>query len=131
MGAETINTIDAFTGASIGELDQSSKTLGGSSSFAYNMVGVAEDGAIYVGNLTTSGTLVEFILYRWDNETSPQAVVYGPANPGDTIAGNSRWGDTLAVRGSGTSTEVLLATRRHARSHLEPSPPISGFTMPL
>ena len=37
--------------------------------------------------------------------------VYGPANPGNTTAGGSRWGDTLAIRGSGINTEVLIATQ--------------------
>lgn len=107
----TINVIDAFTGAEVGTLDKSAETLGGSSRFIYNMVGVAEDGAIYVGNLSTSGNLVEFILYRWETETSEQVRVYGPANPGNTTAGGSRWGDVLAVRGSGVNTEVLIATQ--------------------
>jgi len=121
IGSETINVIDAFTGSSLGELDQSQKTLGGSSSFAYNLVGVADDGAIYVCNLTTSGTLVEFILYRWASESSLQERVYGPANPGNTTSGNSRWGDTLAVRGSGINTEVLIANRGTLAAMLKPT----------
>ena len=107
-GSETIEVIDAQTGASISQLDQSSRAIGGSTDFPYNMVGVADDGAIYVGDLTTSGALVEFILYRWENETNLQTRVYGPANPGNITSGNSRWGDTLAVRGSGLSTEILV-----------------------
>lgn len=120
-GSETINVIDAFTGAVVGELDQSARTLGGSANFPYNLVGVAEDGAIYVCNLTTSGTLVEFILYRWENEAAPQVRVYGPANPGDGSAGNTRWGDTLALRGSGTNTEVLIASRGTQAAILRPT----------
>ena len=111
IGSETINIIDAFTGAEVGQLNQDAKSLGGSPSFAYNMIGVTEDGAIYVGNLSTSGSFVEYVLYRWADESSLQTRVYGPANPGGTIVGGSRWGDTLAVRGSGTSTEVLIAAQ--------------------
>ena len=44
------------------------RTFGGSVSFVYDIVTVAEDGVIYIGNLTTSGTVVEFILYRWASE---------------------------------------------------------------
>src|SRR5436190_23339331 len=84
------------------------------------MVGVADDGAIYVGNLTTSGTLVEFILYRWESETNLQTRVYGPGNPGNTTSGNSRWGDSLAVRGSGLNTEVLIANRGNLAALLKP-----------
>src|ERR1051325_10868296 len=47
-GAESINVIDAATGTNVGQLDQSSRTLGGSSDFPYNLVGVDDDGAIYV-----------------------------------------------------------------------------------
>jgi hypothetical protein len=121
IGAETINIIDAFTGTNVSELDQSSRTFGGSADFAYDMVGVADDGAIYVGNLTTSGALVEFILYRWESETNLQTRVYGPANPGNTTSGNSRWGDTLAVRGSGINTEVLIASRGTLAAVLRPT----------
>ncbi len=111
LGAETLDIIEAATGISVGQLDQSQRTFGGSVSFVYDMVTITEDGAIYVGNLTTSGTVVEFILYRWASESAPQTVVYGPANPGNTISGNSRWGDTLTARGTGMNTEVLLATQ--------------------
>jgi hypothetical protein len=110
LGSETLNVIDAVTGNSITTLDQSSRALGGSASFVYNQVAVAEDGAIYVGNLSTSGTSVQFNLYRWADENNSQMLVYY-GNPGNTTAGGSRWGDTLAVRGSGMNTEVLLATQ--------------------
>ena len=116
IGSETINVVDAHTGAEVGSLDQSGRSIGGSANFAYNMVGVAEDGAIYVGNLTTSSTLVEFNLYRWASETNAQTVVFGPGNPGSLVPGNSRWGDTLAVRGSGISTEVLICNQDLARA---------------
>src|ERR1051325_2578139 len=112
LGAETINVIEALTGTNVGTLDVSSPAIGGSASFVYNMIGVAEDGAIYVGNLTTSSSSVQFNLYRWASETDPQTLVYAVGNPGSvTTGGNTRWGDTLAVRGSGTSTEVLLAAQ--------------------
>lgn len=110
IGAETINVIDALTGTNVSELDQSSRGTGGSASFTYNMIAITEDGAIYVGNLSTSGTDVQFNLYRWANESSPQALVYF-GNPGNTAVGGSRWGDTLAARGAGMDTEILVATQ--------------------
>jgi hypothetical protein len=122
-GIESINVIDAFTGAQVGSLDLSAATAGGASGFVYDQVAVADDGAIYVGNLTTSGTLVEFFLYRWESETSPQTLVYGPPNadPGNGTAGNLRWGDTLAARGSGLNTEILIASRGTVAAILRPT----------
>lgn len=112
IGSETINIIDAATGTNVGTLDVCCPTFGGSSSFIYNMVGVADDGAIYVGNLTTSGTLVTFNLYRWANEAGSQNLVYsGDPRNGNPATGNTRWGDVLAVRGSGINTEILIAPR--------------------
>ncbi len=113
VDAPTLSVIDALTGIYVGDLDQSSIYSGGAANFLYNQIGIAEDGAIYVGNLTTSGTLVEFNLYRWASEASPQTHVYF-GNPGNTTVGGSRWGDTMAVRGSGMDTEVLLATQNGA-----------------
>ena len=109
-GGETINVIDALTGADVTTLDQSHTATGGADGFLYDKIAIAADGAIYVGNLTTSGTVVQFNLYRWADEGSPQTLVFF-GNPGNTTAGGSRWGDTLAARGSGMDTEVLLATQ--------------------
>ncbi len=120
-GSETINVIDALTGAYIGELDQSWRTFGGLASFVYNCVAVAEDGAIYVGNLTTSATTVEFILYRWADEASMQSVVYGPGNPAGEIGSSTRWGDTLTVRGAGLDTEILISNRGNQMALLRPT----------
>ena len=74
------------------------------------MVGVADDGAVYAGNLTTAGTTTAFKLYRWANDSSN--TVPTVAYSGDPGAGNNqRWGDTLDVRGAGTNTQVILASR--------------------
>ncbi len=112
VGAETINVIDAATGAEIGALDTCCPAFGGSANFTYNKVGVADDGAIYVGNLTTSGSLVTFNLYRWADESSGQTLVFsGDPRQGNPGNNDTRWGDTFAVRGAGRNTEILLATQ--------------------
>ena len=91
--------------------------------FAVNLIGVADDGAIYAGNLTT-GTLgpPEFRLYRWANETSPQALVYAgdPSNLSTNIS-NWRWGDALTVRGAGTNTQVLITSHGGLAAILSPA----------
>jgi hypothetical protein len=122
-GVESINVIDALTGTNVGTLDLSATSLGGADGFVYDQVAVADDGAIYVGNLTTSGALVEYTLYRWESETSLQTRVYGPPNgdPGNGTAGNLRWGDTLAARGSGLNTEILIASRGTVAAVLRPT----------
>lgn len=121
LGAETINIIDAFTGTNVGTLDVSSPGLGGSTSFIYNMIGVAEDGAIYVGNLNTVSTLVTFNLYRWADESSPQTLVYFGDPRGGNPAANGRWGDSISVRGTNVNTEVLISSRGTQASILRPT----------
>jgi len=81
-----------------------------SGTFAVNMVSVADDGAVYVGNLTANGTTSPFRLYRWANDNA--ATVPTLAYSGDPFAGSAeRWGDTLDVRGGGTNTQVILSSR--------------------
>jgi hypothetical protein len=112
LGIESINVIDGLTGAYVSHLNLDATSLGGSSGFVYDQVAVGEDGAIYAGNLTTSSSSIQFILYRWASETDVETMVYGPGDPGNGAgSGNSRWGDTMAVHGSGMSTEVLLGTQ--------------------
>ncbi|HOX02128.1 MAG TPA: hypothetical protein P5555_07040 [Candidatus Paceibacterota bacterium] len=79
---------------------------------AVNKVAAAEDGAIFVGNLTTSATNVngEYYLYRYDSDSyyaMPSIAFVG--DPGAPNCPGLRWGDNLAVRGSGANTEVLIA----------------------
>jgi hypothetical protein len=74
------------------------------------MVGAADDGTVYAGNLTSAGSATPFRLYRWANDSAATAPTL--AYSGDPGAGNSqRWGDTLDVRGAGTNTQLILAAR--------------------
>lgn len=113
--------LDGNTGATLGTLNNGSTLAGGNAAFTLNLVGVADDGAIYVANLTssTATNFPQFRLYRWSSETDLQTIVYPPlivgfsADPsnGDTNSFQKRWGDTMTVRGSGTNTQVLIANR--------------------
>lgn len=101
-----IHIIDAADGTYIGELDNGSGVIGGGT-FLINKIAVADDGAIYVGNLVTSvSESSPFRLYRWADESSPPVPVFigNPSNGG----GGPRWGDSLDVRGSGADTEVIV-----------------------
>lgn len=105
----------------LGFLDAEGNTLVSGGTFPINLVGVAGDGAVYVANLTTSATS-PFKVYRWA-EASPEAVpavAYADTPqsqlglPVSTVANDYRFGDTFAVRGSGTNT-VLAAMSRTGR----------------
>lgn len=103
----TIYVLDAETGADLWTLNKTGISGG---TYALLLVGVAEDGAVYAGNLTTAGNTTAFKLYRWanDNSNTVPTTIYS----GDPGAGNSqRWGDTLDVRGAGTNTQIIVATR--------------------
>jgi hypothetical protein len=102
----TVNTIDALTGNDIGIMDVSSLTNGGT--MTLNQVRVADDGVVYGANFgTVNASMPQFTIYRWSDESSPSVIAYA-SDPG---SGNSQqWGYTLAVRGAGTNTQILLSS---------------------
>lgn len=103
----TIYVLDAATGADLWTLNKTGISGG---TYPLLLVGVADDGAVYCGNLTTAGTTTAFKLYRWANDNSNTVPTL--AYSGDPGAGNNqRWGDTLDVRGAGANTQILIATR--------------------
>ncbi len=128
-GGPQVLLLDAATGADGSELPESPgpRTLlntdlfgdgivtGGT--FPLNLVGAAEDGAIYAVNLATS-TAQPVRIYRWARAdiNEPVSLAYGESPlvelelPAD-VANDGRFGDTLAVRGGGTSTEIVLSSR--------------------
>ena len=106
-------------------------TGGGTNLITLNCIDVADDGAVYAANVgnASSGT-AEFMLYRWDN-SGPSAA---PVNLYSGDAGGQspalRWGDSLAVRGSDTNTQILLVNSTGvAGSVLSPNPghPVTDF----
>jgi hypothetical protein len=103
-----IVALDPATGAEKHFLNMSGVSGG---TFVMNMVRAADDGAVYGANLTTSATTTSYKLYRWENDDSNTVAVLSFAgDPGyGTAATGLRWGDNLAVRGSGAATQILLA----------------------
>lgn len=97
-GGTGVRILDGATGAEKGTLNVTGISGG---TFALNMVSVAADGAIYGANLVTDAAASPFRVYRWANESAEPTLVYS-GNPG---AG--RFGDSFAVRGSGSSTEII------------------------
>jgi hypothetical protein len=107
-----IVVLDAATGAEKHRLrttgaDELPVFFGGT--LLLNMIGVADDGVVYAGNLVTDGSTATFNLYRWDND-SPDAVPV-PLGPVADLSLPERWGDTMDVRGQGANTQILLGTR--------------------
>lgn len=98
-GGNNVRILHPSTGADLGGLNNTGITGG---TLALNMVGVGGDGAIYVGNLTTSASS-PFKIYRWENEAAVPTVAYN-VNPG-----LARIGDTFAVRGSGDATVIAAS----------------------
>lgn len=108
--APSVHVLEADTGSDLWTMNTSGISGGYSSSYYLLMVGVADDGAVYAGNLTINGTTTDFKLYRWadDNPATAPTVAYA----GDPGAGTAhRWGDTLDVRGSGTDTQIIISSR--------------------
>jgi hypothetical protein len=124
--APYIAIIDAASGADLGSLDLSSLSIGADSGFDINMIAVADDGSIYASDMSSKTTSTgDYNLYRWADESSPQTIVYfgDPSNSGDGNAINNRWGDTLAVMGSGINTKVLISSRGTEVALLTPNDP--------
>lgn len=94
--------LDGQTGADKGFIDFNSTIVTGGL-FTRNMIGVSDDGVIYMTNLTTNTTNDPFKIYRWDSETDPEpSLVYS----GAPLAG-TRLGDTFDVIGSGNNTRLV------------------------
>ncbi|HWQ92798.1 MAG TPA: DUF4623 domain-containing protein [Clostridia bacterium] len=107
-----IYILDSATGIILGKLP-GNPTLITNGTFFINMIGVTDDGVIYVGNLTTdtTGAAGPFKMYRWANETAqPQLAYSGDPSEADATVNNRRYGDSLALRGTGANTQILLGT---------------------
>lgn len=98
-GGTGVRVLSGTTGSQVGTLNMTGVSGG---TFALNMIGVAEDGAIYGANLTTASGGSPLRVYRWANESAEPTLIYS----GDPGAG--RFGDSFAVRGAGASTEIIL-----------------------
>lgn len=92
-GGTNLRVLDGQTGADLGALNSTGITGG---TFVVSQGEVADDGAIYVCNLSTS-IGAAFKVYKWDNEAlglvTPPSVAY-TGTPGVT-----RLGDCFAVYG--------------------------------
>ncbi|BBO33867.1 DUF4623 domain-containing protein [Lacipirellula parvula] len=105
-GTDRIRILDSATGADKGSLNMTGVEGG---TFAMNMIGVADDGVIYMANLTTDLNASAYKVYRWANEAAVPTVAYiggGAGNPAPPLAG-ARLGDSFDVIGSGADTRLV------------------------
>jgi uncharacterized lipoprotein YddW (UPF0748 family) len=108
-GVAGVYVLNSTNGADLHLLNPGSGVISGGT-FPLNLIGVADDGAVFAGNLTVNGTTSAFRLYRWANDDS--ATVPTLAFSGDPVPGSGeRWGDTLNVRGAGANTQVIIGSR--------------------
>lgn len=80
-------------------------------------IGVSDDGSIYACNVSRASTTASpavWRLYRWSNSApaTPPVLVFEGEPAGSTAS--LRWGDALAVRGSGLDTEIIIDNQRDA-----------------
>jgi hypothetical protein len=99
QNGNNVRILDENTGADLGGLNTAGVSGG---TFAVSTAGVGGDGVIYVANLTTNSTSSAYKIYSWANEGAAPATAYS-GNGG--LAG-SRLGDSLAVIGSGSATQL-------------------------
>jgi len=118
-GGNNVRILDGNTGADLGGLDVTGVTGG---TYPINMAGVGDDGAIYVGNLSTSAAS-NFKVYKWDSEITGPFIP--PTAAYDGISGLARTGDSFAVYGgTATSAAQFAASGSSAVNN-------SGFTTGL
>jgi hypothetical protein len=71
---------------------------------------VADDGAVYVANVTANAAGTFYTINRWDDDSADgTASLLFSGDPGAAGPANLRWGDNIAVRGAGLNTEILAA----------------------
>ncbi|HMO87479.1 MAG TPA: DUF4623 domain-containing protein, partial [Lacipirellulaceae bacterium] len=100
----SLRILDGQTGADKGMLNQGTDIITGGA-FTRNMVGIADDGAIYMANLTLDTNTSPFKVYRWANESATPTVAFS-GQPNGLLAG-ARLGDSFDVIGSGATTRLV------------------------
>ena len=126
----SITALNATNGSFAFTLTTPSTGLPAGSIFPLGQVGVADDGVLYCCNVASyspdSDTAIpgtsDFSITRFSAITDPSGTnpyslyasftgdpgAYSPANP--AVSSQDRWGDSFAIRGGGTNTQILLGT---------------------
>jgi hypothetical protein len=101
INTPAVYVLNGANGSPLGTLDLTGVTGG-----TYQLIlgGVADNGAIYVCDLTTGGA-TPFKVYRWASEASVPTTAFS-GTPGATA---TRCGDSFAVRGAGANTQLIAS----------------------
>jgi hypothetical protein len=118
------NVVNASTGDLLWKMNTNGVTLGvGNGGVGLSSVVCGDDGAIYACNTATAaGGYINsiyddtriFRLYRWadgNSNTVPVQIYSGDPAVNAVISGptsTNRWGDSLAIRGTGMNTQLIL-----------------------
>lgn len=94
---DAIYRLDPFTGEEKGTLNTT--TLSGGA-FSLNKIAATNSGQIYVSNLSTGAN--PFKIYYYYDELSEPFLIYEDPAPG------ARWGDDMAITGTGTRVQLLI-----------------------
>jgi hypothetical protein len=105
-GGSGLYILDANAGTNIGTLSLTGVSFGGLLG-GVDQVGIGDDGIVYAGNLVSGSG---FTLYSWPATTN-SAPGYLAFQDSGSLGGSDRWGDTMAVRGAGTGTQIILGSR--------------------
>lgn len=116
--------VDADTGNFLYNLNTNGISVSGALTLCG--IGVADDGAVYAASVNgTTGTDQSFKVYRWantDSNTVPQLIfgtnaTVASGNPIADLVGGIyyRFGDNLAVHGSGNGTEIVLDSQNSSK----------------
>jgi hypothetical protein len=134
-----IYVLNATNGADLYQMNADSNIISGGldvtnspTLITLNCIDVAQDGAVYAANISTNSSIaaVEFKVYRWDSSASDAVPVKIWEGEPVTGSGTLRWGNVLAVRGSGANTQILLEDQSGAWSAMlipNPGHPLTDF----
>jgi hypothetical protein len=106
-----IYVLNGDTGADLYQMNVDPSVVSGglnNNALSLNCIDVADDGAVIAANVGGDSSTASFQLYYWADSgsaTEPANVWTGDPSGWDN---GQRFGDSLAVRGAGTNTEVLL-----------------------
>ncbi len=100
-----IYVIDGVTGQVVSTLSTNG-IFGGT--YSASALGVGDDGVVYLCNQINNNSQT-FLIYSWANVWQSNTAPYLAFS--NTITANQRYGATMAVRGSGTGTQIIIGSK--------------------
>jgi hypothetical protein len=108
-----IHLYNATNGQYTSDLNTLGLPTGGVNGWTVDQLGVADDGTLYSCNLSANGTAFSIIAFG-SYPYGALSYAYGGASGGNDLNVldpiGDRWGDTMAVRGSGPNTQILFGS---------------------